>query len=126
MARLLAALRLLSPAIVASLRTWAASADQRDPRITPAHLDKLGAPAGGAAMRYRDVVTCRDGIVYFKESCHPFDKNGRPARLPLARWQAWAAKAQIEFRAPLETRVPGLSGYWLHDEILEAAALAAH
>lgn len=99
---------------------WATAAEKRDPKISPAYLDKLMASAGGAAARYLQ-VRCFDGeTVFCFESNLPFSNNGKPRQIPIKKWQAWASKASIEHRASRETSVPGLSGYWTHWEILNA------
>lgn len=126
LARLRAGLDKLPAGEQARLQAWASQADNRDPKENPSYLDKLMASAGGAAARYREVISCIGQTVCFKESNRPFDRHGQIREMPLAKWQKWASKAQVEFRASLQTSVPGVHGYWLHSEILDAFDKANH
>lgn len=102
------------------LARWALAASKRDPRETPAYLDKLMAPSGPGRASFRSVECVADGIVYFRESSQPFDDHGKRACLPLARWRKWSAKASVQHKASLQTLIYPLPGYWVEWEILDA------
>lgn len=99
---------------------WALTASKRDPRVSPAYLDKLMAPSGPGRARYRGVVCVVDGVVYYRESSRPFDDHGKPGSLLLPKWRKWAAKASVQHKASLQTLIYPLPGYWVEWEVLGA------
>lgn len=99
---------------------WALTASKRDPRESPAYLDKLMAPSGPGRARYRGVVCVVDGVVYYRESSRPFDDHGKPGSLLMPKWRKWAAKASVQHKASLQTLIYPLPGYWVEWEILDA------
>ena len=105
---------------VERLVRWALAASKRDPRETPAYLDKLMAPSGPGRARFRSVVSVVEGVVYFRESSRPFDDHGKSACLSLAKWRKWAAKASVQHKASLQALIYPLPGYWVEWEILGA------
>lgn len=102
------------------LLTWAMEAEKRNPVETPAYLDKLMASGGPGRARYRSIEYANGSEVVFRESPRPFDNQGKQGRITLAKWQKWAAKATIQHKASLQTRIYGLPGYWVEWEILDA------
>lgn len=118
--RLIDGLKRLPPEERDRLEAWAKAADVRDPVTCPARLDKLMASAGGASARYRSVIDFDGETVRFRESNRPFGEKGAVKSLPLTRWSKWAAKANREHVASLDTFILGLDGYWVHWEILDA------
>lgn len=102
------------------LLAWAMEAEKRNPVETPAYLDKLMASGGPGRARYRSIEYIDGSEVVFRESTMPFNSHGKLGRVTLAKWQTWAAKATIEHKASLQTRIVGLPGYWVEWEILDA------